>query len=185
MASDRTTRRLKEIEVYANPFVQIFDDEVVFPGGSQGRFIRIKAAMPGRGVVMLPLHAGRIGLVKTYRYPIGAWQWGLPRGFSHGSDETFSAQQELLEELGASKVDLRRIGSVTPDSGLLETTVAVFVADVAEDFASPIDTDEVAAVKWIPLSELWSLIASGEINDGFTLATIALAMSVGELSRPA
>lgn len=179
--SDGTVRQLREIRVYANRFVEIYDDEVGFSSGAEGRFIRITSPMPGRGVVVLAMNEGRIGLVRTFRYPIGEWQWALPRGFSHGVDESHTARQELREELGASAAVLRRIGLITPDSGLQDSVVAIFVAEVSPPFTAPTDTDEVAEVRWVETDVLWSMIASGEIVDGFTLSAMALAQARGEL----
>ncbi|MET7512788.1 hypothetical protein ABZS88_04800 [Streptomyces sp. NPDC005480] len=62
-----------------------------------------------------------VGLVQTYRYPVGSWQWGLPRGFSHDRDPLVTARTELYEELGAQDAEFELLGTMTPDSGMLAT----------------------------------------------------------------
>src|SRR6266516_4452088 len=154
-------RRTREILAYDNPYVKVFDDEVAFRDGSSGRYLRITAAADGPGVVILPVHDYSIGMVRTYRYPIGAWQWALPRGFSHNADPLITASAELREELGVEATDLRLLGTFTPDSGILAQRVAVVVADVNDPHRSPQDPHEVVETRWTTISKLWAAIANG------------------------
>lgn len=160
--------------VYANRFVHVFDDDVTFPSGAVGRYVRIGSAAPtGRGVVVLALRDGRVGLVRTYRYALGRYQWALPRGFSQG-DELTTVRAELLEETGATSTTVRRLGVVTPDSGLLYDEVAVYLAHVPDVETCTQDTDEVSGLEWVDVSDLRDRILSGDIDDGFTLAAWCL-----------
>ena len=168
-------RRSRERLVHENAYVRVYDDDVTFADGSAGRYVRIEPAGQGPGAVVLALHEGRIALVRTYRYPIGDWQWALPRGFAHGTDPLVTARAELAEETGVQDADLRVIGAVTPDSGVQAHRVMVVLADVHRlpDGGPP--DDEVAEVRWASVDELESEIADGAIEDGFTLAVLGLA----------
>ena len=168
-------RRAQERLVHENAYVRVYDDDVTFAGGAAGRYVRIEPAGEGPGAVVLALHAGRIALVRTYRYPIGAWQWALPRGFAHAVDPLVTARTELQEETGVTEADLRVIGAVTPDSGVQSHRVAIVVAEVhtLPDGGPP--DDEVAEVRWATLAELEQEIADGAVEDGFTLAVLTLA----------
>lgn len=80
------TRKVKEVLEYCqpeNPWVRLYFDIVQFPNGKIGRCNRIVEGVNGRGVVAVPITRGQeIGLVSIYRYPIGKWQYELPRGYS-------------------------------------------------------------------------------------------------------
>jgi 8-oxo-dGTP pyrophosphatase MutT (NUDIX family) len=77
---------------------------------------------------MLALAAGQVALVRTYRYPVRAWQWGVPRGFSDGGGPAASARAELAEELGKEPAGIEEIGQITTNSGLLAGTMHLFAA---------------------------------------------------------
>ncbi|MFJ8359167.1 NUDIX hydrolase [Streptomyces sp. NPDC093984] len=174
-------RRKREVLAYANPFAEVFDDEVEFPDGTLGRYLRIANRGEGPGVVILPIHGMTVGLVHTYRYPVGSWQWGLPRGFSHDHDPLVSARVELREELGVQDAELQRLSVMTPDSGMLATRVAIVLARVNDPIGHVVDVQEVSAVRWLHIRELWHWVAQGRIEDGMSLAALALGHALGHL----
>ncbi|MFJ5230401.1 NUDIX hydrolase [Kitasatospora sp. NPDC088391] len=171
-------RRTREVLAYRNRFVDVYDDEVVFPSGTPGTYLKIRHRDEGLGVVILPVHGDTIGLVRTYRYPLGRPQWALPRGFSHGTDPLLTARTELHEELGIPDAEFHLLGTMTPDSGLLAAEVAIVRALVPTTTpSSPLAPDEVTETRWLPLPELWHWIATGALDDGMTLAALTLAQA--------
>ena len=174
-------RRTRARLVHANEYVRMYDDDVTFAGGTDGRYVRIEPAGNGPGAVLLAIHEGRIALVRTYRYPLGAWQWALPRGFAHGPDPLVTARAELREETGVTEARLEVLGSVTPDSGLQSARVAVVLATVDRLPGGAPPDAEVAEVRWVTPGELEARIADGGIEDGFTLAALTLARVRGIL----
>lgn len=176
-----TTRR--KIVVYENAFIELRDDEVTFTDGSPGRYVSL-APKPNTapGAVVLPVREGRICLVRTYRYPLGATQWGLPRGFGQDPDPLVTARNELREETGIERVSFELLGHVCPDSGLMATRAAVVGARVEQAELAALDRNEVADVEWRPLDDLRRDIAAGAIDDGYTLAGLAIAVASGWLA---
>jgi ADP-ribose pyrophosphatase len=156
----------------------VFDDDVERTG-QPGRQLRITAAVPGRGVVAVVECAGAFALVHTFRYAVGEWQWGFPRGFSHGPDSAHTARAEVAEELGASVARLQRLGCLTPDSGVLGTVVDTYYASVDERSVHTSDPEEVAAIQWVTAAELRAMTVRGELRDGITLAAWQLAWAAG------
>lgn len=173
--------RLQEVVAYKNDFVTVYDDKVEFPGGRRGHYLRIKAVPTGSPVVLLAYKGGRVALVRTFRYPIAKSEWALPRGFAHGGTVEETAVGELREELGVTKSQLRVLGYVTPDSGLLATRAAVVLARIEAMAEIHEDQEEVEAQLWVTPDRLGSMIRSGEIEDGFTLSAWMLA-NVHEIS---
>ena len=160
--------------VYANDFVTVRDDKVVFADGEQGSYVRVTPGDGNPGVVIVPWSGARLGLVKVYRYPIGAWQWGFPRGFAHGPDPLVTAAEELQEELGLT-AELSLTGWFTPDSGLLDSRIAVVLARTSTIDATPVDTREIADVQWLPPDDLVARLGEPPYDDGMTMAALTLA----------
>jgi ADP-ribose pyrophosphatase len=179
--SEPPIQRTRERLVHRNDYVRVYDDDVAFADGRAGRYVRIEPAGEGPGAVLLAVHSGRIALVRTFRYPLDAWQWALPRGFAHAADPLVTARAELQEETGVTEADLRVIGAVTPDSGVQSHRVSIVLAVVGRlpDGGPP--DDEVAEVRWVTLDELERDIADGAIEDGFTLAALTVARVQGVL----
>jgi ADP-ribose pyrophosphatase len=83
------------------------------------------------GVAVLPICDGKIGLIRAYRHAIQDYSWEIPRGFvEEGESDPASALRELEEETGLScdSLELRSLGFITPDAGILAARVHVHVA---------------------------------------------------------
>jgi ADP-ribose pyrophosphatase len=167
--------------VYKNDYVTVYDDDVSFPTDVRGRHVRIVESHGRSGIAVLALCAGRVALVRTYRYPVEVWEWGIPRGFAQHDNPDATARSELAQELGEAPDHLLKLVQMTPNSGLLSSVVHVYIARYATQMTSPIDTGEVAAVRWLPVRELLNEISSGEIRDGFTLAAVGAGVACGLL----
>lgn len=167
-------KQTRERLAYSNQFIELYDDDVEFPDGSSGRYVRLRSTMPGAPVVLVAMHERRIALVRTFRYALGQLVWELPRGFSHGVSVEDTARNELREELGISGADLEVVGFLAPDSGLQSTKAAVVVANVHAPAQRPEDTNEVESIGWVSLEELEQMIRLGQVEDSFTIAACTL-----------
>jgi len=161
--------------VYENEFISVQDDEVVFPSGRSGTFIRIVEGDGSPGVAALATRGRDVALVHVYRYPIQAWEWGIPRGFASSDDPETSMLHELHEELGSSPQRLELLGRIHPNSGLLAGEVFIYHAVVGDGRMRPRDIEEVDAVRWVSIEDVLAMIGAGEITDGFTMAALTLA----------
>lgn len=164
---------------YRNPYVTVYDDHVTFADGGRGRHLRIVEREGHPGVVALAMCGGRIALVKVYRYPIDAWEWGVPRGFAHGDDPTASVLVELDEELGAPPDSVEPLMVIHPNSGLLAGVVHLFVARYGREARRARDVREVSAIRWESPARIAEEIRSGAVADGFTVAAMAAGMLHG------
>jgi 8-oxo-dGTP pyrophosphatase MutT (NUDIX family) len=169
------TVRNAERKVFENPYITVFDDDVLLAGQYPTRYLRIVEREGRPGAAMLARCGDRYALVLNDRYPIDAWEWGIPRGFAHSDDPADTARKELAEEVGGLPRTLTPLGVVTPNSGLLASRVHVFLADFDAELAAPAEPAEIAMVRWISLPDLLDEIATGRITDGFTLSAITLA----------
>lgn len=175
--------------VFENNFVTVFDDDVRFTDGRIGHYLRIVEAQGRPGVAMIATHQDathqdathqdRVALVRTFRYTLQRFEWGIPRGFGQHADPALSARAELIEELGAAPDRMQLLATMTPNSGLLATSVSVFAARYPSMPTTPGDTAEVSAVRWPTWNELLGEISDGRIVDGFTLAAVGIAYGKG------
>lgn len=168
-------QQLAEREAYRNSFITLYDDEVRFPDGSSGTYVRMETGDGSPSSAVLVTSRGRVALVLVYRYPIQAWEWGIPRGMASAVRARDTALNELKEELGGEPETLELLGVIHPDSGLLASRVEVFHAVWPEPHASAQDTNEVQGLKWVSWAELRRLVTAGEITDSFTIAALTFA----------
>lgn len=171
--------RTRAVEVYGNRYGRLYDDEVISPAGGTGRYLRWK--WESDGVVVVPRQADRFALVAMYRYPIGDVSLEFPRGARKpGEHVTAAAVRELREETGLAGIDLRILGRVHADTGLIESAidvVSVEVPSACPGKATPEMMESITEPRWLTWAEIGVEMTSGRITCGVTLSALALALS--------
>ncbi len=133
---DRRHRILDRRIVLSNSRFDVLFDHVVGPdGGAVPDFLmvrpKIRHAGTVAGVCVLPVVDGRIGLMQVHRPHFDEPLWVAPSGFVEPGETTeTSALRELEEEAGltCAPADLRPLGLLLLDPGVLEARVALFAA---------------------------------------------------------
>jgi ADP-ribose pyrophosphatase len=161
--------------LHADGFVTHHLDDVEFPSGARGKYHRVTSGT-GLGVVVMPLFRGRVALVSQHRHPLGKVMWELPRGGADSTEVASEAVRELSEETGGHVRELTSLGVVHPDSGLLTTTVHLFLAELTGDDLRPLD--EVEDLRWVEVADLDRVLLE-EVTDALTLATVLRARALG------
>ena len=177
----RPIRRIKERLVYRNEYIELYDDDVEFRDGSPGKYVRLVESNGRPGVAALAICNNQVGLVKTFRYPVNNWEWGIPRGFGSDPNPDNSMRKELDQELGREPDVLERLGVIRPNSGLLAGTVVLYLAHYRVITEAPKD-QEVYEILWLPAAELHDWIVDGLIVDAFTLSAVGIGQLSGALS---
>ncbi len=168
--------------MYEDQYICVLRDAVRFPDGTLGTYIRVLATRSEyAGVAIVPVVAGNVVLVHHFRHATGCWHWELPRGFASSDNPESTAASELAEEIGATVVQLQPLGIVYPDSGLLASGVHLYWADVELTDQATDAREAIAEIRTVSPGELNSMLATGQINDGFTLSALALAKAKGLL----
>ena len=112
------------------------NDACRFPNGNEGVYGRIlwasslKSSAPAIAVMPMTLD-GKIVLNCNFRHSTRSWEIELPRGLiKAGETAAEAAKREAAEETGRIITDIRLLGEIPPDTGVLSVVVPVFVATV-------------------------------------------------------
>ncbi len=146
-------------------------DAVVFPTGAEGTYNRIlfKEELNSRwsGISILPMYPdGRVALILTYRHALRSWSLEVPRGGREGDEsieETLS--RELKSETGIIASKWKKLGEMTPDSGVLSARMPVYAAIIdKKDHMQQDDTEAILGVRVFTVKELDDAIKKGYIQ---------------------
>jgi ADP-ribose pyrophosphatase len=170
--------------VYEDPYVTLVKDAVRFRSGRLGPYIRMIPTMSAvtAGAAVLPLHDGKIVLVRHFRHESRTWHWEIPRGFGDaGEDSAHVAQREVEEELGARVLKLVPLGPVRLNGGVTSDLPMLYLAEITAP-GSPETEEGIDEVRLISVPELSRILREGEVQDAFTLAALAYASAGGLLT---
>lgn len=128
------------------------------------------------GVVVLAIKNDlEIAFVKIKRHPFEWKQFlELPRGgIDEGETLENATEREALEEVGCTLKEIKLLGIVHPDSGVLDGVVHVFSGkiDAIKTFK---DVDEIDECVFYSYSEIVKKINDGEILDGISMSALFL-----------
>lgn len=131
---------------------------------------------PGGVCVFALDNAGKVILVKQYRYPMGEVVLELPAGkLEKGEDPRDSGLRELGEETGLVPQTYLPMGVSFSSPGIMEERIHYFFAtDLVQGDVHP-DDGEFLEVLRVPYEELLEMARRGEIKDGKTLIGILKA----------
>lgn len=160
--------------VYEGRIVRLRVDEVELPGGR--RAIREVMEHPG-AVGIVPLdEAGRVILVRQFRYAVGQRLLEIPAGtLAPGEDPLDTADRELQEETGLKAGRFSLLAVFYPSPGVSTECIWVYLAEQLTQGTGQAEEDESIEVVKIPLDEALNLIASGEIRDAKSIVGLVLA----------
>lgn len=157
---------------YANPWIEVFHDEVSRPDGSRGIYGVVHFRNVAVGVVAVD-GAGRILLVGQHRYPLDAYSWEIPEGGAALAEPALDgARRELAEETGYEAAEWRELVSFSLSNSVTDEWGVVFLATgLRAGIATP-DPTEALEIRWASLEEVLAEIDAGKIHDILTIVGV-------------
>ena len=167
---DLTEKQKSSKEIYRGRILNLFDDTVSLPNGSDAsrEYIRHIGA-----VCVIPvLSDGRVLLERQFRYPVGKEIIEIPAGKLdfQGEDRLSAAKRELREETGYEAELWKYLGDYYPAAAYSDERISMYLAQGLKKGEQKLDRDEFLTVFTMPLEELVRRVMEGEIQDGKTQA---------------
>lgn len=130
--------------------------------------------LPAAVVVAAMSEANELLMIRRFRFIVDRWVWELPGGYvEEGEDIATAAKRELEEETGWTSANVEHLVTFEPMVGSASAPNLVYVARNCVLTDGSIDVNEASEVRWIPLGEAASLVASGEIVGSASVVAIA------------
>ena len=165
-------KKLDSRIVYDNPWMTVFEDRVINPGGGQNDYGHVH--FKTMAIAIVPIDEdGNTWIVGQDRYTLGEYSWEVPMGASEqGEKPLATAHRELREETGLSARTIKQIMRLHTSNSVTDETGYVFVAEDLSEGDTQFDETEVLEVRKLPLGDVVEMIFRGEMTDAISVAAI-------------
>lgn len=117
---------LKSELKYKNAWIEVTEDAVVRPDGTQGVYGVVRK---GPGVTVLPMdEEGNVYLAEEFQYAIGRTTLLTIAGALDGDSSLEGAKRELKEELGIEAGEWIDLGTEDPFTSILDAPCHMYIA---------------------------------------------------------
>lgn len=173
-------RRLTREQAYSNPWITLFHDQVITPGGNQGIYGVVHFRSRATGIVALD-DDQCIWLVGQTRYVLSEYSWELPEGGAPlDEDPLEGAKRELLEETGLVAEHWEPLLRMHLSNSVSDEEALVYLATGLTQREQALEDTEDITVRRLPLSDAIAMVDRGEITDAITVsALLAMARRLG------
>ena len=125
------------------------------------------------GACVLYVEAGKVLLVKQYRYAYGEEVYELPAGkMDEGEDGKTAALRELEEETGIRAKRAELLFEIYPTPGYTTERIYIYQAFDGEQAEQRLDEGEFLSVHKIELCKVREMLNRGEIKDAKTIVAL-------------
>ncbi len=163
-----TSRR----EVYDNRWIRVTHHEVIIPTGGTGVYGTVHYKNWAVGIVPVD-DEGHTFLVGQYRFPLEAYSWEIPEGGGTiGVEPRESAIRELKEETGLEARHWHQLLRSDLSNSVSDERATAFLAWGLTRGAAEPDPTEQLALRRVPLSEAFRMVAAGEIQDALSILSL-------------
>jgi ADP-ribose pyrophosphatase len=170
--------RLSSERLIETPYFALRSDRLRLPDGAvKDPYYVIER--PDAAIVFPLTEEGDVVLVRQYRPAIEKIELGLPAGLvEEGEEPEKAARRELAEETGYAGGEWEFLGALASSPSLKDNWAYLYLArGVARVEPPQPDEHERVEVVLLPVGELLSEIAAGEIVSSSGVAAILLALN--------
>ena len=167
-----TWKKLGSRVVYDNPWITVYEDHVVNPGGGENQYGHIH--FKNKAVAIVPLDdGGNTWLVGQDRYTLGAYSWEVPMGGAASDEEPLdAAKRELKEETGLSAAKWTNIMHLHTSNSITDEEGFVFLAENLSEGEPEFEETEKLEIRKLSLDHALEMVSSGQITDAISVAAI-------------
>ena len=168
-------RTLRSRRIYEGRILNLRVDTVALPrGGTSTRVI----VEHGDAVCMVPVDSeGNVLLVRQYRKAVGEELLEVPAGgVEEGESPEETAVRELQEETGFAPGRLEKLAFFWMAPGYSSEGMHAYLATDLAPGSLTQEEDEDVRVERYPLARVPDLIASGQVRDAKSIASLLLAL---------
>lgn len=164
-------------EVYKNPWVTVYEDDVIRPGGGSGVHVLISLGRSKAGVNVLPIDdEGNVYLAKEFQYAIGEETINCVAGRVEEKEEPLEgAKRELKEELGIEAEEWIDLGTVYSTPQYIDYVARQFLARKLKFSNTDQEVTEKVEIVKVPLKKAVEMVLNGEIKMASNCAAILKA----------
>ncbi|MCD8285936.1 MAG: NUDIX hydrolase [Clostridia bacterium] len=155
--------------IYEGKVVHLSLDTVLLPDGSTS----YREVVHHRGgAAVLYVREGKILLVRQFRYAYHKEIYEIVAGkVEAGEDPIVSATRELEEETGY-RTTLTHLLDIYPTPGYTDEVIYIYLAEGGTQVSQKLDKGEFLSYAFYPVSEVLSMIQSGQITDSKTICAV-------------
>jgi 8-oxo-dGTP pyrophosphatase MutT (NUDIX family) len=167
-----TWKKLGSRVVYDNPWITVYEDHVVNPGGGENQYGHIH--FKNKAVAIVPLDdEGNTWLVGQDRYTLGAYSWEVPMGGAASDEEPLdAAKRELKEETGLSAAKWTSIMHLHTSNSITDEEGFVFLAENLSEGEPEFEETEKLEIRKLSLEQALEMVSNGQITDAISVAAI-------------
>lgn len=162
--------------VYENPWMFVREDKIVMPNGEDGMYGVVESK--SEGVFVVPIDdEDNTYIVQQEHYTTRELSWQCVAGRTDGEAPEIAAKRELLEEAGLRADSIQLLSHVRVATGLSTFRGSICLARNLTQDDRFFDSNEIAAVKKVPLSTVRDMILRGEIHTTESISVFLLAIT--------
>jgi ADP-ribose pyrophosphatase len=171
MSSTPPERIISSREVYRGRILTLKVNQVVLASGRETT--REIVEHPGAVVIVAPNTQSQVAMVRQYRSAVGRFLLEVPAGTREaGENAEDCARRELREEMGVNASRWFPLVEFYSAPGFCNELLSVFVATDHSPASVQPEEDETIERLWLPLASVPQAIASGEIVDAKSIASL-------------
>ncbi|MDU2065565.1 MAG: NUDIX hydrolase [Sporomusaceae bacterium] len=164
-------------QVFSGSIITVCQDQIELPNGRKTK--RDVVLHPGAAAIVPVTKAGKLVLVRQYRYPVQTVLLEIPAGkLDQGESPEVCARRELEEETGFQAGTLTKLTAIYTAPGFSNEIIHIYLAQELTKTKQQLDSDEFLNVEEYSREQVQAMIRSGEICDAKSITGIMLAESL-------